>query len=390
MPRPQSPPSYLKRVGSNGKVYARTVLFGEEVSLGIHGTPESIRKYEEACARWRERLESGNAAVPARGLTVAELVADFFARHAEQHYRHPDGTPTSELRSYDYSVLPLLRMFGTKPAAELSPLDLKAIQSATAKGTWLTEEEKAKRKKGAYETTWSRGVINQRVARIVRLWAWGVSEELVPVETHQALLTVQGLAKGRGKARETEDIPPVSDQDVHDTLPRLPEPFRTMALLQLAAGMRPGEVCSIRRDEIDRVGLVVDGVRVWVIRPAKHKTAWHGIKRSIVLGPAAQALLKPLLEAAGEWLFPAGRKSSGKGHVSTSGYEHAILKAARRAGVPDWSPNQLRKAAATEIEDHADLDTARATLGHASAATTKRHYAKGDVKKAAAAARRLG
>jgi hypothetical protein len=39
----------------------------------------------------------------------------------------------------------------------------------------------------------SRGVINQRVGRVVRMFKWAVGEELVPVEVSQALKAVPGL-----------------------------------------------------------------------------------------------------------------------------------------------------------------------------------------------------
>ena len=52
-----------------------------------------------------------------------------------------------------------------------------------------------------------RSEINRRVGRIVRMFKWGVSEELVPPLVYEALRTVPGLRKGRSGAREK---PPVS------------------------------------------------------------------------------------------------------------------------------------------------------------------------------------
>jgi hypothetical protein len=34
---------------------------------------------------------------------------------------------------------------------------------------------------------------------------------------------------------------------------------------------------------------------LWEYRPAQHKTAWRGRGRVVVLGPKAQAVVKPLL-----------------------------------------------------------------------------------------------
>ena len=38
-----------------------------------------------------------------------------------------------------------------------------------------------------------RRVVNQRVARIVRMYKWAVCEEIVPETTWRALTTVRGL-----------------------------------------------------------------------------------------------------------------------------------------------------------------------------------------------------
>ncbi|MBQ2849213.1 MAG: site-specific integrase, partial [Thermoguttaceae bacterium] len=40
-------------------------------------------------------------------------------------------------------------------------------------------------------------------------------------------------------------------------------------------------------------------------------------------------------------------------------------------GVPSWSPNQLRHAAATEIREKLGLEVARIVLGHSSTSTTE-------------------
>src|SRR5262249_58246543 len=43
-------------------------------------------------------------------------------KHAEQHYRHPDGLPTSELNDFRLSLRPLKELYGHTRAAEFGPL----------------------------------------------------------------------------------------------------------------------------------------------------------------------------------------------------------------------------------------------------------------------------
>jgi integrase len=64
---------------------------------------------------------------------------------------------------------------------------------------------------------------------------------------------------------------------------------------------------------------------------------------------------------------------------------HAVYRAARRAGVRQWSPGQLRHLRATELEEQFGAATAAACLGHATVDTTINHYIKLDTAKARAA-----
>ena len=79
-----------------------------------------------------ERLANGRRVPNAEGapaLTVNDLILAFWL-WAEQHYRHEDGTPTNELNDYRLSLRPLRELYGPTPAAEFSPLKLKAVRHA--------------------------------------------------------------------------------------------------------------------------------------------------------------------------------------------------------------------------------------------------------------------
>ncbi|HUT57867.1 MAG TPA: site-specific integrase [Phycisphaerae bacterium] len=69
-----------------------------------------------------------------------------------------------------------------------------------------------------------------------------------------------------------------------------------MAQLQLYTAARAGEIAQMRPCDIDRQEQdLTAGTRVWVYHPEHHKTAWHGHKRSIYIGPRAQQVLAPFL-----------------------------------------------------------------------------------------------
>lgn len=65
----------------------------------------------------------------------------------------------------------------------------------------------------------------------------------------------------------------------------------------------------------------------------------------------------------------------------TGSYAHAILYAAKKAGVPHWHPHQLRHAAATNLRRDFGIEVARVILGHQDIGVTQL-YAEEDRKRA--------
>jgi integrase len=442
-----------------------------DVLLGPYDTPESRTEYARVIGEWeaRGRRLFDDAAEP-KGLSVNELLVAFL-EHAERHYRRPDGTLTSEVKNYKLSVRPLRELYGTLPAAEFSPLKLKVVrQKMTDMLRYrvrfkLVEDEQEKtverhvwewdfrQADGATQARWqgqwyaaelleesqalSRGLINQRIGRIVRAFKWGVGEELVPESVWRALTTVRGLEKGRSPARETEEIKPVAAEIVEATLPFALPPVRAMAQLQLLTGMRPGEVCALRGCDLDASG------DVWLYRPQQHKTRHKGKERVIAFGPKAQAVVKAFLtlDMTAHLFNPraaleernAEKRRRRKTRVQPSqqkrrtrsperqprefydplSYAHAITWAVRRANtaaackpckalkpeercpqcqaaaIPHWHPHQLRHTHATEVRRRFGLEAAQVALGHSGADVTQ-IYAERDTALAAKVAKEIG
>jgi integrase len=125
----------------------------------------------------------------------------------------------------------------------------------------------------------------------------------------------------------------------------------------------------MRGDEID--------TEKWIFRPKHHKTAHKGKTRTIVLGPKAQEILRPILKPGP--LFPYIRRS----------YRQAIIRACRRAKVEQWFPLQLRHTFATLVRAEFGLEASQVALGHSKASMTER-YAEPNVALAQQVASRLG
>jgi integrase len=387
-------PSYRRHKRSGQAV---VTLDGRDHYLGPFGSPASKAEYDRLIARWlapggaRARAQARVAADP----TVNELILAFW-RRAEADYRRPDGTPAPELDSLRLALRPLRAGFGSLPARDFGPLKLQALQAQLVAA-------------GLCRVT-----VNQRVKRVVRLFAWAESQELVPPGHHHGLKTVPGLRKGRSPARESRVVRPVPDADVDAVRPFLPRQLWAVVELQRLTGMRSGEALAMRTCDVDRSGAV------WVYTPRWHKTAHRGKERTVFLGPRAQAVLAPWLRPdPAEFLFqpreakaehlaerrrrrttpltPSHRARSRKpdparapgDRYGSKAYYHAVTRSCARAGVPRWHPHQLRHSAATLFRKEFGLDVARTVLGHASPVVTE-VYAERDVERAVGAVARVG
>jgi integrase len=396
MSRRRGIPAYRVHKQSGQAIVTLTDGIGgrKDVLLGKYDTPESRAEYIRVLAEWEatgRRLEGREAGA---GVSVNELNLAFL-RHAESHYRRPDGTVTAEVVNFKLALRHVREVYGTTPAAAFGPLALKAVRQKMV------------------EAGLCRGVVNHRCRRIVRVFKWGVSEELVPESTWRALTTVRGLEQGRTEARETEPVGPIADAVVDATLPLLTAPVRGMVQLQRLTGCRPGEACAMRGCDLDTTG------DVWLFRPPHHKTKHRGKARVISLGPRAQAIVKPFLKFETQaYLFSPrdavaafreeqrrARKTkvqpsqlnrrkrkperSPRERYTTQSYCRAIARACKRAGLPAWHPNQLRHSFATEARRRYGLEAAQVSLGHAQANVTQ-VYAERDLALAARVAAEIG
>jgi integrase len=350
---------------------ARVRINGQSHYLGAYNSPQSRERYDALISRYL----NGAMDADRETITIGRL-AVLFVDHAAQYYRK-DGIQTSEISAIQSALRPLVKKYSREKVAHFGPRKLTDVRDAMI------------------ALQWTRTGINAAVRRIVRMLRWATENELIVPTVYHACKAVTGLRRGRSTAREADAVKPVPQTELDATMPFLNRQVSAMVSLQLATGMRPGEVCIMRLADIDRSG------DVWTYRPHTHKTQHHGRDRVVFLGPKAQHLLTPFLATDRDrYLFSpteaeaernavrreerrspmtpsqAARTpkadpawSPGDCYLRTS-YARAIRRACREAGVPTWSPNQLRHNAATAIRKQFGLEAARTVLGHTEADTT--------------------
>ena len=336
--------------------------------------------------------------------TIAEL-ASAYLYFIRKYYMDAQGNMTREPENIEYSMKPLVEMYAAVPIEEFGPLMLKNVREQML------------------QKDLSRKLINKRIGHIRRMFKWAVSEQIVPAMVLFSLQSVEGLKRGRCKARETSRILPVEERHVLAVLPYMPKTIADMIQLQLLTGMRPGELVIMRPGDIDRTETV------WHYSPYRYKTQHiddPNMTRIISIGPNAQTILTPyLLRGQEQYCFvpkeseekrraqqsemrktplsrgnrPGTNKKENPARTPGDCYDvKAYAKAVQRAiktaqddrlEIPHWTLYQLRHTAATKVRREMGYETAGATLGHTNMSATA-IYAERNQGLADEAAKRFG
>ena len=207
-------------------------------------------------------------------VSVAEVLNDYW-KWATRHYGH------SELGCLRV-VIRLLRQMVGSSAVDFGPNRLRLIREQMILGD---ENADPPRK------PWARRTVNHNVHRIVAIFKWAASHELVPAGVYERLKTLPALRRGATTARETEPIQPVAIEHVDAVRPYLSRQINALISLQLHTGARGGELFRLRPIDIQ----IREDTGIWRIEPTDHKTAHRGHARMIFLGPRSQDVIEPFL-----------------------------------------------------------------------------------------------
>ena len=373
MVRPKSHFPVMKYHAGSGQ--ARVWLDGKWYYLGAHGSPESQARYETLLAEYFANGKSMPEDEPTHQVDLPITVHNV----AAEYERLIDQRP--KLERYRHLCRLLVDEYGNVPAEDFGPRKLAELRDLmVASGN-------------------ARPTANEYTRQIVRIFKHAVAMELIDVRVRQALEDLPPLRKGDSDAGEYKKRKPADLEHVRAAAEYLSPQARAIIIIQLKTGMRPSEVFNIRPMDIDRSG---DN---WLYRPEYHKTEGHVGDKSIpIIDEARDALMSFLLRPADQHCFSpaesaqwhrdqrhAARKTSEKqgnrpgtnrkaNPKRTPGTKfnkdtlnRAITRACEKAGVPKWTPYQLRHTNASEVAANIGDDYARALLGHTNRAMTENY-----------------
>ena len=315
-------------------------------------------------------------------LTFGKLV-DVYVHWASVHFRKPStNEPTRTWRNIRSALAHFVHAtnaegirLGDLPADAVTARDVYAVRSRMASSAGH-----------------KRRSINDALAWMRTLYRWASDPEnedvvgqLIPEECAARISLVRSLRRGRSPAPESDPVRGVDLADVRQTCLHLPHKYQAAIWTQYHAAMRPGEIVSLRKSELDTSS------SPWIYRPRSHKCEHFGLTRIIALGPQAQdALLAWMGRVRGDVVFEGVANGRPTGQpIRVSSYGRTITRVNETHGLTPWTPHQLRHAAATHIERTKGKRAAQLMLGHASDRTTD-IYIDPDTRQVARLAAELG
>jgi integrase len=384
-------------------------ISGTTYYLGPADSPESLARYAVLIREY----QTNGLKVPSyiTSQTLAKLTGGFVVPMAQVD-KSSEPIRVKHLTA-SYKAFVEERYAGQK--REIHRLGELCEDVRKSDGELLVEEYgpralQAQRKLWVDEKNKSRAYVNRLTNAVVRMFKWGVAQELVKPEVWQRLQSVEPLREGYTAAYETEGVSPVSIEIVRATAGHLSPVVKAMLRIHTATGMRPSELCNMRPCDIDRSS------DVWVYRPPKHKNRSKGKSRAIpIIGDAREAIIDYLNRDPQSHCFSpresmawfrsqqranrqtpvqpsqqnrrkATRQKEPGEKYDSSSYRQAIQRAAKNAKVASWHPYQLRHLAGTLVREALGAEAAQALLGHSHLQMTE-HYAKVSEQKAIEAAK---
>lgn len=322
-----------------GQAYVRWQ--GRPKYFGKFGTDAAMRKY------WAWVAEIANGVKMPAGVIATCLVADLFRLYREQH--NLDRWQQSRMNNLE--EFSGIHHFST---AEYGPLAFEEHRrDLLSTGTRCARQ------------------VNDLMQFAQRIFRWGVSRQLVPLEVWTMLKTVERL-KPHESPKQTVRRKPVAAAIVAATLPYLSDHCADMVRLIVATGARPGEILSLKAEEIVKSYQARPGW--WFAEKAKHKTASRGKRRWVEFPPECHALLLRRWPGACGFFFPVLCPRKGMTlHYTVAALRQALGHACDRAKVERFSPYQLRHMTLTDIAGREGLARAAEVAGH-DPRVTESHY----------------
>lgn len=289
---------------------------GRVIYLGKYESSESVEKYQKILA----------SLDPPKSCSVAELLTRFVGHLRLQ------GVTNGRCNVVATLLRRFVAIYGDFEACDINIKHLKSYRA-------ILEQEGTMRIAG-----------NSNLNVVKQMLKYAAQEGIISPLKWAEFSLVEGLKRGRSKNPDKKGIGPADPVALGKIWKYLKPQTKDAVRLQLYTGMRPSEALSVRLIQVKPFQ------GVYIYRPEKHKTAYLGKSKAILIPRKAYALIQ--------------RWPNGIG-VSFKGYALRLMRASRKAGVKTISPNQFRHTFATMLRKRLGIEKAQIALGHSSLNTTE-------------------
>lgn len=362
-------PKYRKQSrSSHGHDRAFVVINGRRIYLGPHGSSESRERYHRVLAEYAAGVQPTTLRKPTgnpksdSGMTVDELI-DLFLDELDK--RHTEGRLAKPV-NYRQVLKVIHHLYGGILVDDFGPKHLVTIRERMI------------------ETGLRTRTVNERLAQVRAMFAWGLEREYVRAEQSHALAQVRNATPSVHE-QPRERTPPTAEE-ILAIQHLVSHQVWAMIQIQLLSGARPGEIVQMRAVDIDM------NSEIWIYQPSSHKSQRRGKQRRIPLNGESQKVLRTFLstrsidaplfsprESVREMIGveKIGKRIPGE-QYTTASYGYAVRRACKRANIRVWSPHLLRHDAATRIEARLGVEAATAVCGHSTERITERYIHRND------------
>lgn len=300
-------------------------------SLGRYGSEEADKAYKQLAAQFY----SDSLSFEKDKTEIANLFADYW-QNASSNKSDPGKHKTKRVIRWSTELI------GKNPCSSFSFATLSMIKER------IVEECKTH--------NWTQAYANQLLSVVKRIFIHGVLKGWLDGSALPVIKACPRITEALKPIKKREAVP---DEVVETTLKYMKQPYIDIVRLIRSACLRPGELLSIRKSDIE----VKDGC--WVVR-VKSKTERYGYSRIIVFNQQEQEILKKWIKKDSEVLFYTNRKKPVRVLNLRANLLDAIHRANRHGeNIPDWTAYQLRHAAFTENVEKYGVEIASKIAGHA-------------------------
>ncbi len=367
--------------------YQRIRVDGRDFTLGKPGTRQADERYKAILAAWAE----GGGSLP-DDFKLDKKPKKQKTLKPTQHVPDPNQICVADLlcaafvnvkeKSWRWYLLRrvavCLEPYANLPAIEFGPRLFGQVVE-----TMATTPMQATRNGEQVPPT--KKYVREVSREIKRLFSSAVAREELPPERLVALNSLEELPiEG---ARRSKRVKPARQDIVEATCAVLPPVFADLIRFIMLTGCRPSEATGMTPAMIDMTA------KPWILKPTHHKNSHRyeeedDEQRLFGIGPKGRKILNRWLAGKGEHdlVFPRSQLNRAttadmiqcetkcdRERFDKEDLRRLLNRAIAVAGVPHWTPYQLRHRGLTEIRQAGGRDAAQAQAGHADGSMTERY-----------------